>query len=149
MTNAPTATMVIDRFLAARAATVAPRTYERDYEAIWWFRDFVDTRGMPPVDELTAYRLSHETGRVPSGFELDAVLCLVEGVTDFFANWLSDEVHATPGQIAMAAIVMRAFGRWLLDRGLVDEDVADSLARFTQHYDHGVPRPTIAIAVDI
>jgi hypothetical protein len=150
MTNAPTATLVIDRFLAARAASVAPRTYERDCEAIGWFREFVEARGMSPIDDLTARRLARGTGRAPTAYELDAVLGLVAGVTEFFGAWLPATMQATRGQTAMAAIVIRLFGRWLLERGLVDDDVVDSLARFTQLYDHGSPRRTaIGIAADI
>lgn len=149
MTNAPTATVVIERFLSARGPTVAPRTYDRDCEAMSRFREFADALPLPTIDELTARRLSRETGRSPSELELEAVLGLVEGIPDFFGAWLPTR-RASPGQVAMTAIVIRIFGRWLLEHGLVDDDVAESLARYTQLYDHGAPRRTaIAIAADI
>ena len=150
MTNAATATAVIDRFLACRAASVAASTYERDAEAIGWFRAFADARELPALDEFTAYRLSRETGRAPSEYELDAVLTLVEGVSEFFSTWLPEAISASRVQTSMAAIVVRIFGRWLFERDLVDEDVADSLARFTKLYDHAPPtRPAIAIVADL
>jgi len=63
MAHVPTATKVLDGFLAARAASVAPPTVDRDREVVGWLFDCVQARGVEPIDDLTAYLLSHTAVR--------------------------------------------------------------------------------------
>lgn len=148
MAGVPTATKVLDGFLAARAASVVPAALAADREVVGWLRACVSARGLEPIDDLTAYLLSHSTGRLPTGPELAAVLAVVEAIPDFFAAYLPGTVGASPAQVAHAALVVRLLGRWLLARGLVDTDICEHLARYTSLYDDeaGTARSRVAPA---
>lgn len=135
MTGARIPTVVLDGFLAARAASVAPSAVDRDREVVAWLRDCIEARGVEPIDDLTAYLLSHSTGRLPTERELAAVLSVVECIPEFFRGWLPAAAGASPDQLADAALMVRLLGRWLLARRLVDEDVCEHLARYTSLYD--------------
>ena len=135
MGGAPTATKVLDGFLAARAASAVPAALAADREVIGWLRDCVYARGVEPIDDLTAYLLSHSTGRLPTDRELAAVLAVVEAIPDFLSAYLPGTVGASHAQVAHAALVVRLLGRWLLARQLVDADICEHLARYTSPYD--------------
>lgn len=135
MAHVPTATKVLDGFLAARAASVAPPTVDRDREVVGWLFDCVQARGVEPIDDLTAYLLSHSTGRLPTDRERTAVLSVVECILEFFDAWLPAAVGASPTQLAHASLVVQGLGRWLRVRELVDDDVCEHLARYTSQYE--------------
>lgn len=135
MTGVRTATVVLEGFLAARSASVPPSALDRDREVVGWLRDCVEARGVERIDDLTAYLLSHSTGRLPTDRELGAALAVVECIPEFFRDWLPVTVRASPDQLGDAAHMVRLFGRWLLARRLVDEGVCEHLARYTRLYD--------------
>lgn len=135
MSDVRTAAVVLDGFLAARAASTATTSTELDREVVGWLRDSLEARDLGQIDDLTAYLLSHSTGRLPTDRELEAVLTVVEGIPDFFRVWLPERVGAAPDQVAHAAIVVRLLARWLLARQLVDVHICEHLARFTSVYE--------------
>lgn len=135
MAGVPTATKVLDGFLAARAASVVPAALAADREVVGWLCASVSARGVEPIDDLTAYLLSHSTGRLPTDRELAAVLAVVEAIPDFFSAYLPGTVGASPAQVTHAAHVVRLLGRWLLARRLVDADIYAHLACYTSLYD--------------
>ena len=140
MASAPTVTKVLDGFLAARAATASETGLDRCRSVVGCLRSYVEAQGAATVDDLTAYRLTHDAGREPTEHEFAAVLAVIEHVTGFFqglsANGPDAHATATPAiDCADAADVVREFADWLVQRRLVDDDVADHLARYTHLYD--------------
>jgi hypothetical protein len=132
MSSAPTATKVLDGFLAARAATTPDAKLACRHEVVDSFRTYVETRGAAPVDDLTARRLTRDAGREPTEHELAAVLSVIELVPGFFESQTSKGLD-----LADAADVVRDLAGWLVQRRLVDEDVAEHLGRYTHLYDGG------------
>ena len=132
MASAPTATKVLDGFVAARAITATAETLGRTTEAIGGLRTYVEQHGAAPIDELTAYRLTHDGARAPTEHELAAVLAVIEHVTGFF-----ETLATRPGStdLSDAADAVRDLAIWLVERGLVDADVAIHLERYTHLYD--------------
>lgn len=130
MSNASTATKVLDGFVAARTATASGGTLLCCREVVASFRTYVETLGAAPVDDLTAYRLTHDAGREPTEHELAAVLSVIEHVTGFFESQTSKGLN-----LADAADVVRGLAGWLVQRRLIDEDVAEHLGRYTHLYD--------------
>ncbi len=132
MSNAPTATKVLDGFLAARAASASDAELVCCREVVGSFRTYVESCGAAPVDDLTARRLTHDAGREPTEHELAAVLSVIGHVTGFFERQTSNG-----SDLADAADVVRDLAGWLVQRRLVDEDVAEHLGRYTHLYDGG------------
>jgi len=133
MTERPTATIVLDGFLAAWGA--ASSLPDEDRVVVAWLREFLETLGLEPIDDLTAYLLSHSTGRLPTDRELGAALTVVEVIPEFFTGWLSRVVGAKPEQMHNAARVVSLLGCWLLARRLVDQDVCEHVTHLTSVYD--------------
>lgn len=137
MGGAATATKVLDGFLAARATTASEVRLVRCREVVGALRAYVDGCGSAPIDDLTAYRLTHDAGREPTEHELAAVLAVIEHVTGFFESLSADGPDASGPDCAAAADVVRELAGWLALRRLVDADVAEHLDRYTHLYDGG------------
>ena len=139
MASAPTVTKVLDGFLAARATTASETGLDRCRGVVECLRAYVEAEGAPTVDDLTAYRLTHDGGREPTEHEFAAVLAVIEHVTGFFQTLSADgpdaETIAPATGCADAADVVRDLADWLVQRRMVDDDVADHLARYTHLYD--------------
>jgi hypothetical protein len=133
MTNAPTATRVLDGFEAARAVMASGEPMDRTREVIGWLRTYVEDRGAVVIDDLTAHRLVREVGRTPTEHELAAVLSVIEHVTGFFEHLSAGSADSS--DLADAADVVRDLATWLTERGLVDHEVGVHLERYTHLYD--------------
>ena len=134
MAGAATATRVLDGFLAARASNASEARFARCCEVVGAFRTYVEGCGPTSIDDLTAYRLTHDTGREPTEHELAAVLAVIEHVTGFFESISAGGADAST-DCAEAADVVRELAGWLTQRRLVDADVAEHLDRYTHLYD--------------
>jgi len=134
MTSAATTTKVLDGFAAAWAVTASAEGAGRVDEVIGSLRTYVDARGAAAIDDLTAYRLTHDAGRAPTEHELAAVLAVIEHVPGFFQTLAS---RSEPTDLPAAADVVRDLALWLVERRLVDADVARHLERYTHLYDEG------------
>jgi hypothetical protein len=136
VSSTPTATKVLDGFLAARVAAASDERIARCREVTGALRTYVEARGAAAVDDLTAYRLTHDDrGREPTEHELAAVLAVIEHVTGFFKSLTEDESGAPTTTPVAAADVIRELAGWLVQRRLVDDDVAEHLDRYTHLYD--------------
>jgi hypothetical protein len=143
------AAVVLDRFLAARSAVIGEAIRERDASPLGWFLDHLDAAGQPAVDDLTIRRLGRPPVGSPAPREVDAVLAIVEAIPDFFASWLPENVRASAGETAMAAVTLRSLVRWLAEQELIDADVAECADRFVRYFDGGqIRRQALAAAAD-
>lgn len=135
MSSAPTATRVLDAFLADRAATASEAQRVRCGQVIESLRIYVDARAITPIDDLTAHRLTHDAGREPTEHELAAVLAVIEHVTGFFKTLSADGSARSATDCTDAADAVRELAAWLAQRRLLDEVLAGHLDRYTHQYD--------------